>query len=361
MSSRRPTRTAPDRRRAATLVLLGALTLGLVGCSSPGTGPTRVVIVPEGASFSEVTDSLAARGLVTLTPLFSLYARVRGADQDAKAGVYRFKRGVGWARILDDLRHGRGVYERLVIPEAWNATADAPRIAAITRLSPDSVLRVLRDTAEAHRYDVPGPTLEGYLYPATYMFPPAAPLDTVLRRMTARYREAWTPARRAAADSLGLSERAVVTLASIVEREAKLPAEMPHIASVYLNRLHRHMLLQADPTVQYALGEHHTRLYYVEIDSVARNPYNTYTHPGLPPGPIASPSARALDAVLHADSTRDLYFVATPSGSHIFSRTLAEHKRAIRRIRHMERVAADSARADSARRARRTHHGGRRP
>jgi peptidoglycan lytic transglycosylase G len=302
------------------------------GCSDTGHGPPRLIRVPAGASFAQVADTLGAHGLVHFKPLFRLYARVRGDDQRVKAGTYELHGGVGWAAILDALRNGRVATERLVIPEGWDSDRAAPRIAHVTGLPEDSVLAVLRDTASAVRYGVPGPDLEGYLFPATYEFPIGVGLDSVLAEMTAGFREAWTPARQAEADSLHLSPRQVVTLASIIQDEAKLADELPRIASVYENRLRIGMALQADPTVQYALGGHRSHLSYAAIDSVADNAYNTYTHAGLPPGPIGSPSAAALDAVLHPEHTDYLFFVATPDGSHVFSRTLAEHNRAKQRI-----------------------------
>lgn len=132
---------------------------------------------------------------------------------------------------------------------------------------------------------------------------------------------------------MGFSEREVVTLASIVEEEARHPEERPVIAGVYLNRLAIDMMLQADPTVQYALGAPRERLLYRDIDSVADNPYNTYTHTGLPPGPIASPGEAALRAVLEPADVPYLFFVARPDGSHEFTRTAREHINAKNRIR----------------------------
>jgi UPF0755 protein len=130
-----------------------------------------------------------------------------------------------------------------------------------------------------------------------------------------------------------MTEAEVVTLASIVQAEARLRDEMPTIASVYHNRLDRNHLLQADPTVLYALGGPRARLLYAAMDSVADNPYNTYTHVGLPPGPIGSPGLAAFDATLSPAETDFFYFVAHPNGAHIFSRTLAEHNRAVAQTR----------------------------
>ena len=146
--------------------------------------------------------------------------------------------------------------------------------------------------------------------------------------MAERYRDWWTPDRRARLDSLGMSERELVTLASIIQAEARQVEEMPRISSVYHNRLDRGWLLQADPTVLYALGGPRERLLYAAIDSVQDNPYNTYTQPGLPPGPIGAPGALALEAALHPADEPFMFFVARPDGSHVFTQTLAEHNRA---------------------------------
>jgi UPF0755 protein len=165
--------------------------------------------------------------------------------------------------------------------------------------------------------------------------------------MVASYRKVWDSARQAKADSVGMSEREVVTLASIIEKEARKPEEMPLISSVYHNRLRFGYPLQADPTVQYALGRHRERLLYSDIDSVADNPYNTYRIRGLPPGPIGSPSARAIDAALAPADTDFLYFVARPDGSHVFTRSLEEHNRAKAAIRRQRNAAANRPPAPS--------------
>jgi UPF0755 protein len=319
----------------ATLLLLGGCVVG----ERDGEGPIVHVRVPRGASFSAVTDSLAARNVIKNPRLFRTYARLTGADRTVKPGTYGFRSGMGWGRILADLYQGDVLTERITIPEGWDLRRIAPRLAAVTGTPPDSVLKILTDAETAARFGVPGPTLEGYIYPATYTVPLDSPLDTILRLMVTRYQQVWTPARRARADSLKLSEREVVALASIVEKEAKVREEMPVIAAVFHNRLRIGYPLQADPTVQYALGEHQTRLLYAHIDSVAGDPYNTYRHRGIPPGPIASPSTAAVDATLHPADVPYLYFVARSDGSHIFTRSLAEHNRARVTVRQQRQSA----------------------
>lgn len=326
------------RRPALCTALLATLAAG--ACTGRGEGDIELVRVPPGTPFGVVADSLAAKEIIRAPTLFRLYARATSADHSIRPGTYGFRKGTGWKAVLDDLRDGRVLTVRLVIPEGWDVRRIAPRLARLTGVDPDSILRILTDTAMPARYGVPGPTLEGYLYPATYTLPMDAPLGTVLEILTGEYRKRWTPERRSRADSLGMSEREVVTLASIVEKEAKIRDEMPTIAAVYHNRLRIGYPLQADPTVQYALGEHQSRLLYAHIDSVADHPYNTYRRRGLPPGPIASPSEAALHATLYPAEVPYLYFVARPDGSHIFSRTLVEHNRARAEVRRARSVAA---------------------
>jgi UPF0755 protein len=258
---------------------------------------------------------------------------MRGTARHLKAGTYRLSPAASWEDLLETLTQGRVVTVPLTIPEGFQLAQMAPRIAAVTRTTPDTVLSVLTAGGEDSILGVPGPGLEGYLFPDTYFFAPGVSIDTVLRAMVVRYHAFWTPERVARRDSLGMSEREVVTLASIVQAEARHVNEMPLISAVYHNRLDRHLLLQADPTVLYALGGPREHLLFAAIDSVADNPYNTYTHPGLPPGPIDAPGEAALKAALHPADVDYLFFVARPDGSHVFTRTLAEHNRAKARAR----------------------------
>jgi UPF0755 protein len=326
------------------------LTLVLLGCGGNPSGDKLRMKVPAGAAFSQVADTLSARGIIGSKPFFRVYARFSGGTA-VKPGTYGFRRGEAWSQILGDLRAGRTLRDKFVIPEGWSLDRIAARLARFTEGDSIAILRQLVDTALTRRQAVPGPTLEGYLYPATYEFSVDAPVDSIVDRLVQRYKQVWTPERRARADSIRMSEREVVALASIVEKEAKRREEMPTIASVYHNRLRIGIPLQADPTVQYALGSHRQRLLYSDIRKVEKNPYNTYEIRGLPPGPIGSPSDAGIDAVLRPAQTQFLYFVASPDGTHVFTRSLEEHNRAKRAAR-VATQRADSARAapDSARR-----------
>lgn len=322
-------------RGGVAVVVAAALLAG--GCES---GPDRErsveVTIPRGASATVAARRLEEAGLVDYPRLFAFYVGLRGSEGELKAGRYRFGGGASWGEIASALERGTVETVPLTVPEGFTVREIAPRLAELGGVPEDSVLALARDSGLADRLGVPGPTLEGYLFPETYRF--ARGIDPVLalRTMVRRYREFWTPGRRARADSLGLTEREAVTLASLVEAEARVDRERPIIAAVYLNRLDRGMMLQADPTVQYALEEPVPRLLYAHIRRVADDPYNTYTHPGLPPGPIGSPGAASLRSVLRPADVPFLYFVARPDGTHVFSRTLREHNRAKRRIQRGE-------------------------
>ena len=320
-------------RRSLRTILPAVLGVSLAACGGDPEGPPVRFTVAQGTGLTAVADTLASRDIVDNPLFFRLYAQFKGAAASIKPGVYELQAGTAWDRIIETLVNGDIVRESLVVPEGWTAAQIAQRVAALTEEPVDSILPLLLDSAAAEAHGVPGPTLEGYLYPATYVLPVGMSAEEVIRVMLRRYQQVWTPELRARADSAGLSEREVVTLASIVEKEAKRWTERDTIAAVYRNRLRIGMPLQADPTVQYALGSHQRRLLYSHIDDVADNPYNTYSNPGLPPGPIASPSAGSIRAVLSPADVDFLYFVARPDGSHEFNRTLLEHNRSKNAIR----------------------------
>lgn len=319
-------------RRLALLPLV-ALTV-LAGCAGdvPDRAPVEIVI-PQGASFSTVVDSLAARELISRPGLFTAYARVRGADREIRAGRYLLPTGASWSGLLDVLTAGRVLASALTIPEGWTLRQMAPRIAELSGVSVSEVEALFASDSLPAALSVPGPGLEGYLFPDTYHFAEGTPPGQVVAVMAEAYQDFWTPARQARLDSLGMTRTELTTLASIIQAEAAHVAEMPLISGVYHNRLREGWLLQADPTVLYALGGPRDRLLYADIDSVADSPYNTYRQPGLPPGPIGAPGLDALEAALNPAQVPYMFFVVGPDGGHVFSTTMAEHNRAVAEYR----------------------------
>ena len=310
---------------AAALALAALLALR-AGGGEPGE--LVQITVRAGATLSEVADTLSARGVIRSQRMFELYARVRGDDRRIKSGTYELAMASSWGDALEHLTLGTVLTRLVTIPEGFRLRQMAPRIAEITGIGVDSVVSLMETAGIEQRLGVPGPGVEGYLFPDTYRFAPGIPVESVLNAMVGRYEAVWTEDRRGRLAELSMSEAELVTLASIVQAEARDVTEMPSISAVYHNRLRDGWLLQADPTVLYALGGPRARLLYAAIDSVADSPYNTYTQRGLPPGPIGAPGERAIDAALHPTDEDFMYFVARPDGSHHFTRTLAEHNRA---------------------------------
>jgi UPF0755 protein len=320
----------PRRSRTTALALAIAGGALLSGCRGGGTGQARVV-VPRGASLRVAADSLAMQGVIQNATAFRLYALLRQRDRSIRSGTYLFKRGISWGEVLDDLHGGKGLVHSITIPEGWALSQIVPQLARVLGAPVDSVEAAVRDTALLHRLDVPTPTLEGYLFPDTYIFADGTTPRAAVRTMVSRFEQVWQPEWDVQLQRMAMSRNDVMALAAIVEKEARKPEERPVIAAVYLNRLKAGMALQADPTVQYAIGHHVTRVFYkdLEIDS----PYNTYRHTGLPPGPIASPGKPAIVASLYPANVPYRFFVAHPDGHHEFTRDFRAHSIAVRGAR----------------------------
>ena len=306
------------------------IAMTMLSCRGSGSGEVRV-LVPRGATLRVAAESLAKAGVVQNETAFRLYGMLRGSDRSIRAGTYVFKRGTSWGEVLDDLRGGKGLEHAITIPEGWSLIQIVPQLARVLEVPVDSVRAAVRDTALLHRLDVPTPTLEGYLFPDTYVFPDGTTARAAIRVMVERFERVWQPEWNARLQALAMSRHDVMALASIVEKEARLPEERPVIAAVYLNRLKAGMLLQADPTVQYALGKHVARVLFKDLE--VESPYNTYKHTGLPPGPIASPGKPAIVAALNPANVPYTYFVAHPDGHHEFTTNFAAHSIAVRGAR----------------------------
>jgi UPF0755 protein len=310
-----------------------------VGCG--GTGNARVT-VPAGATLRIAADSLKSAGVIRSAKVFSLYARLTGRDRSIKAGTYLIDRASSWNDVIDALVAGKGIVFSVTIPEGWEIRTIAPAIARVMKISAGAIDTAARDTTLLKRLNVPTPTLEGYLFPETYLFPEGSSAISIVRRLVNEFERRWKPEWTARLDTLGMTRHQVVTLASIIEKEARVASERPLISAVYHNRLRRGMMLQADPTVIYALGRHVTRVLYRDLE--VKSPYNTYRNVGLPPGPIASPGGASIEAALYPASEPYLYFVAHPDGHHEFRTTLREHNEAVRRMRALRRQSASQAR-----------------
>jgi UPF0755 protein len=332
-------------RLLATIALAGlvaACGADMDRCNLGRGNTSRSVTVPAGATLKSATDSLARVGLLESPNLFRIYASARGRARNIKPGVYRFAcADASWSKILHRLSLGPDE-RKITIPEGLALRDIIPILARATGDDPESLWAAARDTALLHELQVPTSTLEGYLFPDTYQIAYGTSAAEVVGQMVNRFEDVWESEWDAQLQQLAMSRHDIITLASIIEKEARLDEERPVISAVYHNRLRDGMPLQADPTVQYARGEHTDRVLYkdLEIDS----PYNTYRNSGLPPGPIASPGRASIVAALFPANVPYRFFVAHPDGHHEFRVTYREHEAARAEIR---RERARGGRADS--------------
>ncbi|MCS7057579.1 MAG: endolytic transglycosylase MltG [Meiothermus sp.] len=311
-------RKIPNRWILRGVLVMFLLLAGLMGHLLYLMGPTGAaaeVRIPRGSGAQAVGRLLEQAGLVRSGYLFALYLRFSGLDKALKPGFYRLEgRGIrAIALALTD--PSRPLRVRITFPEGWRASEMAQRLSEHNLDGARFLELVNQPTPELRPPEAEGPTLEGYLFPATYEFPMDATPEEIIRTMTRRMAQEFTPEALERLHSLGLrSVHAWVTLASIVQAEAANPSEKPFIAGVFLNRLELGMPLQADPTVAYGLGKRLPELDRNAGDFSKDTPYNTYTRRGLPPGPIGNPGAEALRAVLNPIRTNEkgqryLYFL----------------------------------------------------
>lgn len=309
---------------------------------------TQIVTVTSGESAAQIGSDLQARGLVRSALAFRLMAEQQGVQNELAAGVYELSPSMSTTQILQTIAKGktrRGIVA--TIPEGWRATQIAERLQGLGFTNGPDFLAAVGKPVSVPGADLlgppPPPSLEGYLFPQTYAVQFAVSGQHAAALMVQMFRQQVANQLTAAAPGSKLTPEQVVTLASIVEREARLPSERPIIASVYLNRLAIGMPLQADPTVQYAVANRdgaaaaaygYWKANLTNADLQVASPYNTYVHNGLPPGPICSPGEASIQAVLHPAKTDYLYFVAKGDGSHLFARTLDEQNQHIQQITH---------------------------
>jgi UPF0755 protein len=323
-------------------VIAGALIV-LAGVSAVGfwyLGPVRAprpetfLEVERGMSSRAIANLLAGEGLVRSSGAF-LAVRLLHPHSTLQAGEYRFGAEQTPFEIFDKIRRGQIYFEVVTIPEGSNRFDIAAIVEKKTSaLKADDFLAASGDAAGIRDLDPRAPSLEGYLFPSSYQVTHTTTAKQLCRMMTNEFRKQWRALATGALPGGGVHR--VVTLASLVEKETGLAAERPLVAGVFTNRLRLHMPLQCDPTAVYAAlleSRYHGVIHKSDLASV--NPYNTYTHTGLPPGPIANPGAQSLKAALYPASESYLYFVARADGTggHHFSATLTEHEKAVAEFR----------------------------
>ncbi len=322
---------------AALVCAVGMAISVLIQAGRPHRGfpeSSRVVVIQPGDSARAAAEKLEQEGVIQSAVVFRLLMKLRGAGGRIHAGEYQFEALMTPNEVLGKLLRGDVVTHRLTIPEGLRLDEVADLVSESSFGDRAAFLRAAGSADLVKDLDPRAQDLEGYLFPETYFFARGTSEQRIVAEMVRRFREALTTARLDRMGEIGLTLRQAVTLASLIEEEARLDDERPRIAAVFHNRLRRGMLLQCDPTVVYALtraGRYRGEIY--KSDLSFRSPWNTYAHAGLPPGPISSPGIRSLDAALHPAPVGDLYFVVSGEGRHRFSSTLADHQQAVRLYR----------------------------
>ncbi|HEY8379508.1 MAG TPA: endolytic transglycosylase MltG [Nannocystis sp.] len=331
-----------------------------------GTGEAVAIEIPKGASFPQILAQLIDAGIVPADEglFFKLFVLHRGAAGKITAGPHTFRGDMTPEELLAELvRPQKAEETRVTIPEGRNILEVADILAAAGYGDARTILATMRDPALLRDLGIEGESVEGYLYPDTYKFPTAATPEQLIRRMVDQHRKVFDNLKRNHRDAveelrktLGWGDREIVIMASLVEKETAAKHERPLIAGVFLNRLRfpsfQPKRLETDPTIIYgctalvkksaACEQFEGRIRRIHLRD-PDNPYNTYTHEGLPPGPITNPGKDALEAVLAPKKSRFLYFVSRNDKTHQFSKTLAEHEAAVEKYMRQGAVGDGSA------------------
>jgi UPF0755 protein len=312
-------------------LLLAGSWLALRGTGEQGsTGSAVQIEIRQGAGTAEVASKLQSAGVIGNATAFSVYTRIRRADGRLKSGVYDLRKGMGVPSVVDRLLAGPSVeYVTVTIPEGFVIDQIAERLSAKAGIPKAEFLALAKGGAAqfvgTHPYlaDAYNGSLEGYLFPKTYRFKKGSSASEAIEMMLDQFDREIARVDVGNAQSAGLGLNQLVTLASMIERESRLDSERPLVSSVIHNRLSTDSFLKIDATIQYVLGTNRFRL--TNRDTKIDSPYNTYTHKGLPPGPISNPGLKSLEAAAVPAETQLLYYVLTgKDGSHTFTTNLAD-------------------------------------
>jgi UPF0755 protein len=297
-----------------------------------GASEGTFVNIPRGADTRAIADALADAGVLQHSLPFYLYVRWTGSGRHLQAGEYQFNTPATPTQVLDRIIRGDIYFVAVTVPEGLTAHETLEIVAGSGVGSLPEMTSLLARTDWLHDLDPGAASLEGYLFPETYHFTRAARSEEIVKSMVGQFRTRYEKLARRFPPGPGWNAHRIVTLASLIEKESGKETERPLVASVFFNRLERGIPLACDPTIIYALKaagryDGNIRKADLSLDS----PYNTYVHPGLPPGPIANPGAASLEAAIHPANTDYLYFVSRNDGTHQFSSDYRAHSMAVLR------------------------------
>ncbi|MCX5781471.1 MAG: endolytic transglycosylase MltG [Elusimicrobia bacterium] len=292
-------------------LLILALALCLIGWLRLPKTPVTLRIAL-GSSSHEIARILKKEGLIESERLFILISKITNSSKRFKAGVYVISPRTSIFKIINMLAEGKSRFYKVTIPEGFTSAQIAGLLYSDGIIDKEKFLSIVKEKK-----------LEGYLFPQTYFFDPRLSEEKIIEIMFREFNRNYTDDFKKRAKELKMSDQQIVTLASIIEREAYHSEERPKISAVFHNRLKKRWYLESCATVLYALGKHKEKL--LNKDLKVKSPYNTYLNMGLPPGPISNPGLDSIKAALYPESTNEMFFVVGSSGTHIFSRYMNEH------------------------------------
>ncbi len=298
-------------------------------------GKVTTIVIKHGSTFNNVVDLLLARGVVTEKTLFVLWARFMGYDKKIRAGEYRLSPGMSPVAIMKILTSGAVFLHSVTVPEGFTVRQIGRLLEKKGITNGNDFYVIAHDPEVVRHYHLSAPSLEGFLYPDTYRFHQKTSPQTVIDVMVHHFFDTVAPFKKDI-EKTGMTLEQVVTLASIVEKESACDRERPIIANVFLNRLKKGMRLESDPTVIYGISNFDGNI--TKQDLLKPTAYNTYIIRGLPPGPIANPGIGSIKAVIFPAHTNYLYFVSKNNGSHYFSKSFSEHRKAVYRYQKRHRT-----------------------
>ena len=290
-------------------------------------GVSKTIEVPLGTSLSGLAHLLKKEELISSKTSFIILGKLTRSERKIKPGEYALDTSMGPLKMLDMFKGGKVVLHKIRIPEGYSAQQIGSLLEMKGLITQEKFLKWVQHPKLINRFGINAPSLEGYLFPETYFFPKYMEGDKMIQTMVSRFKKTFSPEWQERAKALTMTEHKVVTLASIIEKETGKENERSLISAVFHNRIKRGMPLQSDPTVIYALPDFNGNLTRKHLSYLS--PYNTYRVRGLPPGPIANPGAKSIEAALYPADVKYYYFVSKNDGSHYFSKTLGEHNRAV--------------------------------
>lgn len=312
-----------------------ALVILILFWPQPNSSSVSKVTVRSGSTLNAISKQLFEKKIISNEQMFRWAVQIMGKEKEIPIGTFRLVDTQSNYDIIKQLVYGSPELKKVRLLEGWSVKQIAEHLNDVMGFEIDEILDIARDHRFLRKHDIKASTIEGYLFPNTYLFFDGDSPTSVLDNVVSEYKNFWRDAFRDRARELNMTEHEVVTLASIIEGEAIYDNERPIISGVYHNRLNRGMRLQADPTIQYIIEDGPRRL--LNRDLKIDSPYNTYKYEGLPPGPINSPGAESLKAALYPAENEYLFFVARGDGYHTFTTNEKEHNIAKKQFQKLRR------------------------